>query len=69
MTALVSPHVMLNSYTITFATFAGMQKYVDHWKKAQKLRKSSTAKSAENTKPGYNLLKLTDVIYYLSDWP
>ena len=37
---LGSSHVQLNQYTITFATFAGMQKYVDLWQTAQRLRKS-----------------------------
>ena len=40
MAVLGSSHVQLNSYTITFATFAGMQKYVDLWQNAQKIRRA-----------------------------
>ena len=55
--ALGSSHVQLNSYTITFATFAGMQKYVDLWQHAQNIRRSRSRLTINDIEKSTNKIK------------
>ena len=55
MALLGSSHIQLNSYTITFATFAGMKKYVDMWQTAQKIRRTKPA--LDDSSPSHQVQK------------